>query len=108
MTEYKKVIAKNGRVMFYADGKMVSKEYIPVTVKEELKTATVVESETPLSQDHFETPRQVDQKTCIICGDPAEHQKFLSGDIIGLCREHYLNTSSGKIAQAVREKYQDE
>jgi hypothetical protein len=70
-----------------------------------LEPNTTIDSDTPPNQDHFKTPPlPTPPKECVVCGEPATQQKFLNGEIIGVCRQDFLFTSTGKIAQAIRER----
>lgn len=100
MTKFKKVTAKNGRVLFYIDGKMRPEAVIPETILHRLETE--LEFEIELTNHQVKTV-SIDTKKCIFDGHEATRQKFLNGTIVGLCNEDYQTKTSGKIAQRINE-----
>lgn len=76
--------AKNGRTMYYADNKLVSKD----------------------KYDELSGPQTIDQpsttvitKTCLFCGEPATHERLVQLKTINLCESDYINKTTGEIGE---------
>lgn len=83
---YTKLIAKNGKEMFYKDGKLVKRsEY-------ESNTQTVDEIVD-------ERPQLTQTKPCLFCNQPMEYNRFVNGTVVDLCQQHYELSTTGEIAE---------
>lgn len=96
--KYKRVDTKNGRTMYFVNGKMTSVDNVPQPVLSALGPNQEFEAE-----DTTEQIAPIHIQLCVVCNGKAAHVKFLSGENFGLCAEHYT-LSTGKVAQALREK----
>lgn len=128
MEKYKRTTAKNGRVMYHkfdTEKKryiLHSESKIPLRVREVWDQEGDVEVEYIPSQDDQTTPpvetlaeptpddRSLDQvpegtDVCLVCGNPAETQRYVNGSIVNLCKEHGAMTL-GSVAEAMRQKSQ--
>lgn len=91
---YKKVIAKNGKEMFYRGNKLISRtEYESNT--EEAQVATLVE-EAPEVAELEKT------KSCIFCNRNGEFQRYASGQVVNMCEEHYNSKTLGEIVEQIK------
>lgn len=100
MTKFKKVIAKNGRQLYWANGKMISADNISADILHRLETELEFEVDSGVQEKPVFT---INTKKCIFDGEPATKQKFLNGITIGLCKADYDTKTSGKIAQRINE-----
>jgi len=107
---YVKRAAKNGRELFFKDGKLVSKDTIPEdaiikTFENPLPVAEIKQvEEIPVTiQDVIKSTK------CIASdGNEGEFVKFINGQFINLCRDHYTNVTTGELVQLIRESVSDE
>jgi len=125
---YMKKEAKNGRTMYYRDGKLIKEsEYVEPPQKPvfdatsglgvEVKDLeggihkatlheTVVEHE-EIVQDDVKETYIPPQDECIFCGANDEFQKlvFIDGTqyTVGLCSDDYYSKSLGKVVQKIKE-----
>lgn len=91
---YKKVIAKNGKEMFYRGNKLISRtEYESNT--EEAQVATLVE-EAPEVAELEKT------NSCIFCNRNGEFQRYASGTVVNMCEEHYNLKTLGEIVEQIK------
>lgn len=91
---YKKVIAKNGKEMFYRGNKLISRtEYESNT--EEAQVATLVE-------DAPEVAELEKTNSCIFCNRNGEFQRYASGTVVYMCEEHYNLKTLGEIVEQIR------
>lgn len=115
MTEYKRLKAKNGRVMYFINGDMVSPKRIPADVLSLLGNNTKLELDilpldiVEMPKEAVEDPKQSetvssDRKVCIFTGEPATHEKFLQGVTIGLSDESYRAKTTGQIVAQMKIK----
>ncbi len=96
MAKFIKVEAKNGRTMYFKDGKMVPKTLVPQAVQNADAGLEIVLAD---------QPKQVKEpENCLVCGEPGTHEKYLSGVNFKLCNDHYGVTTTGKLAQILREQ----
>lgn len=105
MTKYKTVATANGRMMYFMNGKMVSKTAIPASILNNLDPGTEIEIGTtdPEVQTVDQTPvvesESVQSKVCIFCQQDATHMRFLNGVTIPLCKEDKESHTSGEIVE---------
>ena len=96
---YKKVIAKNGKEMFYRGNRLVSKaEYESNQVVEpvqETQVATLVE-------DAPEVAELEKTNSCIFCNRNGEFQRYASGTVVNMCEEHYNLKTLGEIVEQIK------
>lgn len=134
MTVYSSRTAKNGRVLYFKDKKLVAKADIPeetaivdldmVSADAPKKTQAEVLAERFAGSDvelagdarptqtasakvvaEPETKAEVKiPETCLVCGAPGEHGRYLNGQTLNLCTEHYQGTTLGELAQLIRER----
>lgn len=97
MAKFVKVKTKNGKFMFFKNGKMVAKNSVPLPVREADPGLEIVLPDAP-------EPQKEEIKECLICGEEGVRRRFLSGINFRLCVEHYGKVGVGKLAQALREK----
>jgi hypothetical protein len=91
---YKKVIAKNGKEMFYRGNKLISRtEYESNT--EEAQVVTLVE-------DAPEVAELEKTNSCIFCNRNGKFQRFASGTVVNMCEEHYNLKTLGEIVEQIR------
>lgn len=104
MTKYKRTDTKNGRVMYFVDGKMTSKNDIPTEILGSLHANSVLNADILPKQDHFTKPEMklINRKKCIFDDGEAVTERFINEQLIGLCKEHKQGMTTGKIAEAVR------
>lgn len=96
MAKFIKIEAKNGRTMYFKDGKMVSVNLVPPVVKN---------ADAGLEILLADQPQQVKEPgKCLVCGEPGTREKYLSGVNFKLCNDHYGVTTTGKLAQILREQ----
>ena len=95
--------AKNGRIMYYKNGRLTKKESIPedAAVRDldfELETVDATQGEqTTISSEA--NP----EKTCVFEDGPGDFVRFVNGQYVNLCDDHYHNSTLGKIVQQIRE-----
>lgn len=97
----KRIETKNGRVMFYIDGKMKSEKDVPEDALKQLTGTMEIEYEAPAPEE--KTLGEFDAHFCIFDQKPSTHKKFLLERLVGLCDEHYATKTTGKIAQRMKE-----
>lgn len=111
---YTKRTAKNGRVLHFLNGKLVSQNSIPedAVVQDldyELGSLEVreveIEPET-VDQDitNNGTFEEEPDKVCVACGARSEFQRFVNLQHVELCKDHYDTLTLGEIVQVLREK----
>lgn len=107
---YKKVITKRGQELWYKDGKMTSKKYVPIEEieKQEVKDTLVNNGVQPEPQ---EEPQVTGPRGCIICGGPAEYQRFATIDgeavTIKLCGDCYYTRTLGEMVGKIKKEKND-
>lgn len=111
---YTKRTAKNGRVLYFLNGKLVSQNSIPedAAVQDldyEVKDLElpVVEIETETVDPDISTNDTFNQEPsagCVACGARSEFQRFVNLRNVDLCKEHYDTLTLGEIVQVLREK----
>lgn len=114
MVKYKRVDAANGRTMWFVDGKMTGANMIPEDVVRDLQstgTLDLPEGEDtpgePQQQSPEDKPREKAKpakRTCLVCGEPGTHSKYVSEITVYLCDEHYAKLTTGEIVNLAREK----
>lgn len=108
---YEKKTAKNGRVMFYRAGKLISVKEIPEVDRYMLEGLTQEQAEELVNSATL--PKTIDEdvsigteykqrKVCIFCKETATTSKFINGNSADLCEEHYYSKTTGEIAAQVR------
>lgn len=90
---YKKVETKNGRTMYYKDGKLCSKKEYEANAVREPKEEPSVEQKLKASES----------RRCIFCNGPGTKTKWINGKVIRLCEGDYLEHTTGEIAAQMRE-----
>lgn len=103
---YAKRVAKNGRILYFKNGKMFKQSDIPEGVMiMDLDTFTqrlqTVDAPTPEIVTVGTTEKQ--GKQCLWDDGPAENIRFVNGRYIDLCQTHYQSATLGKIVQHIRE-----
>lgn len=128
---YTLVVSKTGKEMYYLDGKLVSKKTIPADELAKLSGETqmdtvqpVVEQPTQMDEavgiftrdeDGLDEPEEEDKSSlsqplpefprkCVFCGKDGTHTRPFQTRSVYLCEGHYLTTTLGEVAQAVKEK----
>lgn len=84
--------AKNGRTLYFKNGRLVSKEVFPQTIDQGLVQNANVDSGTFI----------VPPDDCLFCGQKADYQRFIHLKTINLCQEHYRGKTTGEVAQALK------
>jgi len=105
--KYKKVVTKDGRTMFFENGKMVSDSRIPQSILKNLEDGVEISINTPDPETVDETPSTAPQldsnkNVCIFCGDESSKTKFLNLQTVHLCEEDYQNHTVGEIVSRVK------
>lgn len=112
MIKYKLVETANGRIMYFKDGKMVKKSYMPADILPRLQSGVELQMSTPGNletvdqepEDKGQSDSQVvGGKECIFCGEPATKQKFVNLKIAMLCENDYTTHTTGEVAAQIRE-----
>lgn len=81
----RKVIAKNGRTLYYLDNKLASEsDYEAWASQQETKT----------------------EGGCPFCGKTGTRTKFVHLQLVELCEDHYQDKTTGEIAEIIRSKEQ--
>lgn len=119
MTHYKRVDAKNGRIMYFINGDMASPNRIPKSVIQLLQKnkntelefdvdpITQVDEAVSTPEPEKKEPNIIDRKVDIFDGTPATHEKFLDGKTIGLSDENYKTKTVGEIVHQLHLKEQE-
>lgn len=81
----RKVLAKNGRTMYYLDNKLTSKQKY-----EEWESGSVAVKE------------KTDEAACLFCGKEPSRTKFVNLKMVKLCEDHYQEKTTGEIAERMR------
>lgn len=101
--KYTLKIAKNGRTMYYVGNKLAAKKNLPQEVlnsfEEQLTTETV--DPEPVVSPQLNAQ---DDRPCIFCGIPATSFRFINMRQVPLCKEHYLQKTTGETVQRLREQ----
>jgi hypothetical protein len=99
---FKRVISEKGQEMWYKDGKLTAKKYVP---EEDIKKYEETKEELP---DVKEEPALPPRKICIICGEPEENQRTVRIDeesiSVKLCGDCYYSITLGEIVQKVKKE----
>jgi hypothetical protein len=104
---YKKIVSKKGKEMWYKDGKMVSKNDVPV---EELDKSFVKDILDKIDPEPDELKPST--STCIMCDGPNEHQRNVRIEeeviTVTLCDYCYYDTTLGDIVSKVTKEKNNE
>ena len=84
-------------LMYFKDGKLISKNSIPENVFQSL-----VENE---EFDDNGLKPDVLHKECIFCNKYAGFSRLVNLQMVDLCEHHYYDTNVGQIAQRLQEKF---
>lgn len=89
---YKKYVTKNGTKYARIGGgkglakyRWISKDDVPENLLKKLENADEVAS-----------------MNCVFCNTESKLSRFVNGEAVAICEEHYYNTTLGQIAQQVR------
>lgn len=114
MTKYKRIDTKNGRIMYFIDGKMKSVKDLPKGLDKRLENGVELEIGAPTEETLVITPAAelqlkqsqapIDTSVCVVCGEPATTKRYLMERNVGMCKEHRDTLTTGKVVQAMREK----
>lgn len=123
MLKYKYVQTANGREMYFVNGKMVSKDKIPLSIQSMLEPGVELTMPTngqDVTQDDNEpnadetvdavepTHRQLEErdisKSCLFCGKDATHKRYLNSTVIGLCNDDYASHTAGEIVRELNDQ----
>lgn len=102
MIKYKKIVAKNGKEMFYKNGTLTKVGTIPTSILNNLEDGVELSVGTPnpetVDETHEDAPKlHPKDNVCIFCGEPSTRTRFLNMNTIYLCDEDYTNNTTGKI-----------
>lgn len=102
--KYKRVETKNGRVMFFAEGKMTAQDQIPVAVLGQLEGNMELEINTPEPVEKTEEAPVIkpEDRKCFIDGGFGKYKKFLELQTVYLCDEHQHNLTTGEVVYEMR------
>ncbi len=106
MVKFKRVDSKNGRTLYFRDGKMLSPKKIPQEILNEL--AFPGEVEVPEEDSEKETREsteatgQTTERICLFCGQYGNFSKFLNGVTVYLCEDDYRVHTTGEISAEMR------
>lgn len=90
MAVYKQSPGPRGRVLWFRDGKMISKKDIPEDVLSTMELQKPVDDTKP------------EFRKCVFCGQPATEEKWLNGEKQYLCLDDYNTRTSGELAEKLR------
>lgn len=99
MTTFKRIVTKHGRTQYWVNGKMTKQEQISEDILHRLETEP--EFETTDSRPTFGAVT-MNTKICVFDGNDATHQKFVLGNMYGLCAEDYFGRTTGQLVQAIK------
>ena len=89
MTYTVKLNKHNNNLMYFKDGKLISKKNIPANELEKLEVAEGPKPKT---------------RVCLFCGSPARYVRVVNLQIVDLCEKHYYDKNVGQIAQELNRK----
>ncbi len=95
MARYQKIIVR-GMSRYMKDKRFIKAEDVPESVMAMFNEETEP-AEMSTGQDSLRN------KVCIFCGEPTNWSRYINGQIVYNCEEHYYSMSIGKIAQKIRE-----
>ena len=92
MSEYKAIKGKAG-IRYMYGGRIVSKDSVPLELIDELN-------------DSLKEPEAVPQgtKLCLFCGVYTNWKRFVNGQNVSICEEHYYEKTLGKIVEKLNEQ----
>lgn len=116
MIKYKRVDTKNGKIMYFKNGKMTSPKYVPESIKKQLiggveisvsssENLPVAESNLLPKLDQPEEPqeeRAILPHKCIFCDEEATRTRFINLQTIPLCLKDHQNHTTGEIVEQLR------
>lgn len=110
---YTKTTAKNGRIMYFKDKKLVSIKDIPMVDRYELEGISREQAELLVAEDKGQTvdpnlsdaPQLKQGKLCIFCGHTATTSKYINGKTSLLCQDDWTNNTTGEIAAQMRKEH---
>lgn len=93
-----KTFTVRGNIRFQKDGKLVKKNTLPRHVMEHFG---LFSPDDPKEED---TPEEgKDPKGCLFCGMHSRFTRYVNGQTVYVCDEHYYEKNVGKIAQRIQE-----
>lgn len=90
MAVYKQSPGPRGRVLWFRDGKMISKKDIPADVLSTMELQKPVDDTKP------------EFRRCIFCGLPGTEEKWFNKEKYYLCLDDYQIKTTGELAEVVR------
>jgi hypothetical protein len=101
---YKRVITKKGQELWYKDGKLTAKKYVPQEEIENQNKASIKEVSEAV-EITVPTPAW-DTSGCLVCGGPVEYQRFATIDdeavTIKLCGDCYYTRTLGEMIGKIK------
>lgn len=106
MIKYKRVDTANGRIMYFKNGKMVSKDDIPAGIVNSLENGVELSVGTPdpetVDEANTVKAQSPQSKICIFCKKESSRTKFINLETVYLCDEDYESHTTGEIAEQMR------
>ena len=106
MIKYKRVDTANGRIMYFKNGKMISGDDVPTSIKLNLEDGAVFTVDSPVETVDETTSSEgqlAQDKTCVFCGEPSDTAKFVNGQTVLLCSKDYASHTTGEIVAFLRD-----
>lgn len=111
MSIYKLVEAKNGRLMYFKDNKMVSPDKIDESIMDKLMPGMEID-DTPgdfineispptIKQAPEEQP--MPEKKCVFCGNYGNIPKFIHGQLVYICEYDRDTHTTGQLGARVKQ-----
>lgn len=128
---YKKVIGKNGKELYYRNGKLIKKQEVPDDVvlpvvdyseKEPIDTSydsmmmdgvsvqdnspnqpPKVIIEDPVAEPEEPVVYEAPKKVCLFCEGIGGFTRMVNGTLVYLCQDDYMAKTLGEVAQQLRE-----
>ena len=90
-----KVIQGSRGPRYMKDNRFVKKLDIPadILIKLDVGMQELTTEDNPLTE-----------KVCAVCGQWGKMSKFLNGNAIVLCEDHYYSLTTGQVVQKIRER----
>jgi len=105
---YKRVVSNKGQEMWYKDGKLTAKKYVPQEEieKEVVKDELVNNGVQPENVEISIPTAPWEKSGCLICGGPVEYQRFATVDgeaiTIKLCGDCYYTRTLGEMIGKIK------
>jgi hypothetical protein len=80
-----------GKPRYMRDGKLIKASEVPPEEIERLNKGSVIEQ-----------PEPKKDKGCIFCGAHSRYTRFVDGQTVYVCDDHYYSETIGKVAQRLR------